>query len=71
MRDDLTDVALTVLDKAGKLGQGPRSQVYGEFRKRIGVVETKDGKNKGTQAFDAFKHVSECRSALGRAVCVD
>jgi hypothetical protein len=59
IRDGLTDIALSVLEKAGKLGQGPRSQAFGEFRKRIGVEARKDGMNKGTEAFEGMKHISK------------
>ncbi|KAI9635560.1 uncharacterized protein MKK02DRAFT_32950 [Dioszegia hungarica] len=57
IRDGLTDLALSVLEKSGKLGQGPKSQAYGEFRKRIGVVEQDGGMNKGTEAFEGMKHI--------------
>ena len=55
IRDDLTSLALDILETSGKLGHGPKSQAYGEFRKRIGVVPKEGGMNKGTEAFEGMK----------------
>ena len=36
-RDKLTELALSVLEKHGKLDKGPRSKAFGEFRDRLEV----------------------------------
>jgi hypothetical protein len=59
-RDSLTDLALGVLDKSGKLGSGPRSQAYGEFRDRLEVKVGQDGAiNGGNEALNLMKHASK------------
>ena len=62
IRDQLAELALDVLEKEGKLGQGPKSAAYGEFRDAIAVREKEGGKNKGTGLFDAQKHISQYTS---------
>jgi hypothetical protein len=59
IRDQLCEVALEVLEKEGKLGQGPKSAAYGQLRDAFAVKEKEGGKNKGTGMFDAQKHISE------------
>jgi hypothetical protein len=59
IRDQLAEVALDVLEKQGKLGQGPKSAAYGQLRDAFTVKEKDGGKNKGTGMFDAQKHISE------------
>ncbi|ORY24885.1 hypothetical protein BCR39DRAFT_545711 [Naematelia encephala] len=43
VRDQLSEIAVDVLEKNGKLGQGPKSQVFGQFRDKIDVKASSDG----------------------------
>lgn len=55
VRDKLTEIAMKVLEENKKLGSGPKSQAYGEFRSRL----TPDPKgNGGSEGFADFKHCS-------------
>jgi hypothetical protein len=59
VRDKLTDIALKVLEDNKRLGSGPRSKAFGEFRSRLSPDPKGNGGNEGTEG---FKHNSE----LGR-----
>lgn len=55
VRDKLTEIAIKVLEDNNKLGSGPKSQAFGEFRSRL----TPDPKgNGGSEGFADFKHCS-------------
>lgn len=55
VRDKLTEIAIKVLEDNNKLGSGPKSQAFGEFRSRL----TPDPKgNGGSEGFAEFKHCS-------------
>lgn len=55
VRDKLTEIAMKVLEENNKLGSGPKSQAFGEFRSRL----TPDPKgNGGSEMFNEFKHCS-------------
>ena len=59
-RDKLTDLALSVLEKHGKLGKGPRSKPFGDFRDRLEVRVSPDGgTNGGNAATNDMKYLSE------------
>ena len=58
-RDKLTEVALSVLEKHGKLGSGPRSKAFGEFRDRLEVKQKGDYINGGNESLDDMKYLSE------------
>lgn len=56
-RDKLTEVALSVLEKHGKLGSGPRSKAFGEFRDRLEVKQKGDYINGGNESLDDMKYL--------------
>jgi hypothetical protein len=52
-------LALTVLEKEGKLPKGPKSQVFGELRDKLEVKRGSDGtSNGGNAATLGMKHLS-------------
>lgn len=55
VRDKLTDIALKVLEENNKLGSGPKSQAFGEFRSRLTPNANGNG---GGEGFADFKHCS-------------
>ena len=56
VRDKLTDIALKVLEDNKRLGSGPKSKAFGEFRSRLSPDPKGNGGNEGTEG---FKHNSE------------
>jgi hypothetical protein len=56
VRDKLTDIALKVLEDNKRLGSGPKSQAFGEFRSRLSPDPKGNGGNEGTEG---FKHNSK------------
>lgn len=56
VRDKLTDIALKVLEENKRLGSGPKSKAFGEFRSRLSPDPNGNGGNEGTEG---FKHNSE------------
>lgn len=64
LRDKLAEIAVQVLEKEGKAGQGPKSQVYGEFRSRLAVKPKPDGSmNGGNETLNDMKQLSQSSSA--------
>ena len=56
VRDKLTDIALKVLEDNKRLGSGPKSKAFGEFRSRLSPDPKGNG---GTEGTEGFKHNSE------------
>lgn len=65
LRDKLADIAVSVLEKEGKAGKGPASQVYGEFRSRLAVKPKPDGSmNGGNETLNDMKQLSQSSASL-------
>ena len=59
-RDKYTELALSVLEKHGKLAQGPKSKSFGEFRDRLEPKKGANGHmNGGNEAMNDMKYLSK------------